>query len=65
MTLALARISVSPQQAESVKLSRRIRQILDQEDAAIARIAAATKERIRQAVMDDKAETPDPTPAAE
>lgn len=47
---ALVKIGVPSAQAESMKWSRRVRQIIEQEDAAIARIHAATAERIRALV---------------
>jgi hypothetical protein len=47
---ALVKIGVPSGQAESMRQLRRVRQILEQHDAAIARLDAATQERIREAV---------------
>jgi hypothetical protein len=49
---ALVKIGVPSEQAESMKQMRRVRQILEQHDAAVARLIAATNERIREAVTD-------------
>lgn len=55
---ALVKIGVPSEQAESMRRLRRARQILDQHDAAIARLDAATAERIREALnAADEAET--------
>ena len=47
---ALVKIGVPPEQAHNMRLLRRMRQILDQRDAAVARLDATTQERIREAV---------------
>jgi hypothetical protein len=47
---ALVKIGIPSSQAESVRQLRRVRQIIEQHDAAIARLDAATQERIREAV---------------
>ena len=47
---ALVKIGVSPEQAQNMRLLRRVRQILDQGDAAVARINATTQERLREAL---------------
>jgi hypothetical protein len=46
----LVKIGVPSEQAQSMKKMRRIRQILEQHDAAAARLDAATNERIKEAV---------------
>jgi hypothetical protein len=45
----LVKIGVPPEQAQGIRGLRRIRQILEQHDAAVARLTAATNERIREA----------------
>jgi hypothetical protein len=47
---ALVKIGVPSGQAASMRQLRRVRQILEQHDAAIARLDAATQERIREVV---------------
>lgn len=46
----LVKIGVSSEQAAGVRLRRRIDHILEQHDAAVNRLTAAMKERIREAV---------------
>jgi hypothetical protein len=54
----------SAAQAQGIKGLRKIRQILEQHDAAIARLTAATNERIREAVTaDDSGEADEPVAA--
>lgn len=64
---ALVKVGLPSAQAESMKQMRNIRQVLDQHDAAIARLNAATAERIREIVTGhedaDTVTTPD-QPAA-
>lgn len=60
---ALVKIGVPPEQAESMKQMRRVRQILDQHDAAVARLTAATNERIREVIMEMT--SPEESPAEE
>ena len=50
---ALVKIGVPAQQASNMRVLRQVRQILDQNDAAIARIQASTQERIRAAMLAD------------
>jgi hypothetical protein len=62
---ALVKIGVPSEQAESMKRMRRIRQIMEQHDAAIARLDAATNERIKDVVNAPDSEVPaDEEPAA-
>jgi hypothetical protein len=49
---ALVKIGVPSEQAESMKKLRRVREILDQRDAAVARLNAVTEDRIRELVTD-------------
>lgn len=56
---ALVKIGVPSVQAESLKRYRQVRQILDQRDAAVARLDAATDARIREVLSVDE------TPAVE
>lgn len=60
---ALVKIGVPAVQAEGMRRLRRIRQILEQHDAAAARLEAATNERIREAAAVVDGETPEETPA--
>ena len=48
----LVKIGVPPALAEGMKRLRRIRQILEQHDLAVARLNATTDERIRAAVTE-------------
>jgi hypothetical protein len=59
---ALVKIGVPSQQAQGMRRLRRIRQILEQHDAAQARLDAATMDRIREV---GGAEESDTEPAAE
>jgi len=64
----LVKIGVPSGQAESMRQLRRVRQILEQHDAAIARLDAATQERIREAVStvsteSEESETTEPATA--
>jgi len=52
---ALVKIGVPSEQAESVRFLRRMRQIIDQRDAAVARLDASTRERIREALLEEEA----------
>jgi hypothetical protein len=62
---ALVKIGVPPEQAESMKLQRHIRQLLEHQDASIARLRAATNERIRELVNAPESDAPaDEEPAA-
>jgi hypothetical protein len=60
---ALVKIGVPPEQAESMKLQRHIRQLLEQQDASIARLRAATNERIRELVNAPQSTAADEEPA--
>lgn len=60
---ALVKIGVPSSQAQSMKKSRRARQIFEQEDAAIARIHAATLDRLRELVNEPDASEDEETPA--
>ena len=53
---ALVKIGVPSEQAEGIRGLRRIRQILEQHDAAIARLTAATNDRIREAAASTQAD---------
>jgi hypothetical protein len=53
MSDKLVKIGVPTIQAQGVRLQRRVRQILDQHDAAVARLDAATRERLREALADE------------
>ena len=59
---ALVKIGVPANQAEGMRRLRRIRQILEQHDAAAARLEAATNERIREAAAEMDGETSGDTP---
>ena len=61
---ALVKIGVPSEQAQQIKGLRRIRQILEQHDAAGSRRSAATNERIREAVSADNEAEEDTTPVA-
>jgi hypothetical protein len=58
-TTALAKVTVSAQEASSVRMYRRVRQIIEQRDQAVARIDASTRERLRLLFLgqDDDAAT--------
>lgn len=67
---ALVKIGVAPEQAQGMQWMRRIRQLLDQGEAAKARIDAATQQKIRDFVttstvadeaVDEVSEAPDTT----
>ena len=47
---ALVKIGLPSEQAQSVKRLRHVRQLLDQRDAAVARIDATTADKIREAL---------------
>lgn len=47
---ALVKVGIPPEQAHSMRRLRRVRQILEQHDAAVARLDAATNERIKEAM---------------
>jgi hypothetical protein len=64
MKSALVKIGVPSEQAQSMRRMRRIRQILEQHDATVARLDAATNERIKAVVIADDAEDHD-APVAE
>lgn len=51
----LVKIGVPPQLAGNMRQLRHLRQILDQGDAAVARIQASTAERMRAALAADAA----------
>lgn len=55
----LVKIGVPSEQASGIRGLRRIRQILEQHDAAMARLIAVTNERIREAAKADEAEAPE------
>jgi hypothetical protein len=55
----LVKIGVPSEQAQSMRRMRRIRQILEQHDAAVARLDAATNERIKEAVSADETKEPE------
>jgi hypothetical protein len=59
----LVKIGVPSEQAQSMRLMRRIRQILDQHDAAVARLSSTTNERIREAMRDETHEVEEPATA--
>lgn len=61
---ALVKIGLPSEQAQSVKRLRHVRQILDQRDAAVARIDANTADKIREALTADVSETEDSLPVA-
>jgi hypothetical protein len=62
---ALVKIGVPPEQAESMRVQRQIRQVLEHQDATIARLRAATNERIRELVNAPKSDAAaDEEPAA-
>lgn len=65
MTTKLVKIGVSPQRADSERRLRRVRQLLDQRDAARARLDAATEQQIRDVWSSDDASDAEPSPAAE
>lgn len=65
MTSELVKIGLPKKQAEGERRVRRMRQILEQHDAAIARVNAATNERMRQELeTTDTAEVDPPAEAA-
>ena len=69
MTSELVKIGLPRKQAEGERRVRRMRQILEQHDAAIARVNAATNERMRQELAapeseSDESDTPATTTAA-
>jgi hypothetical protein len=51
---ALVKIGVPAEQAEGMRRVRSIRSILDQHDAAAARLWAATQERLRELVAGEE-----------
>ncbi len=51
---ALVKIGVPSEQAEGMRRLRTIRAILEQHDAAVARLDAATQERIRELVAGEE-----------
>jgi len=53
---ALVKIGVPSEQAQNMRRMRRIRQILEQHDAAVARLDAATNERIKEVVTTEESE---------
>jgi hypothetical protein len=55
---ALVKIGLPSEQAESMKRMRRIRQIMEQHDAAVARLDAATNERIKEIVNASDSDMP-------
>jgi hypothetical protein len=59
----LVKIGIPAQQAESMRLMRRIRQILDHHDAAVARLTLTTNERIREAMSGETHEAEEPATA--
>jgi len=62
---ALVKIGVPSEQAESMKKMRRVRQVLEQHEAAAARLAAATNERLKEIVNAQDSDAPaDEEPAA-
>jgi hypothetical protein len=62
---ALVKIGVPSEQAESMKRMRRIHQVLEQHAAAVARLDAATTDRIKEIVnAHDRDATADEEPAA-
>jgi hypothetical protein len=63
----LVKIGVPSEQASSMRRLRRVRTILEQHDAAIGRLEAATHERIREAMNEDgiAADTGGSTPPAD
>jgi hypothetical protein len=62
---SLVKVGLPPQQAESMKKLRRIHQILEQHQAAVSRLDAATNERIKEVVNEpDRAMVADEEPAA-
>ena len=64
MSGELVKIGLPKKQADDQRRVRRIRQILEQHDAAMARLAAATDERLRQAVTGDIADAEPELPLA-
>lgn len=54
---ALVKIGVPSEQAHSEKRLRRVRQLLEQRDAARARLDAATEQNIREALAGDDEES--------
>lgn len=52
----LVKIGVPPAQAEGMRRLRQVRQILDQRDAAVARLDATTQDRIRELLTATDAE---------
>jgi hypothetical protein len=58
----LVKIGVPALQAEGMRGLRKVRQILEQHDAAIARLVAATNDRIRATVAEGDGEIPEEMP---
>ena len=56
---ALVKIGVPSEQAESMRRLRTVRQILDQRDAAVARLDSTTAERIREVLGAENNEAPE------
>jgi hypothetical protein len=62
---SLVKIGVPAEQAHGMRRLRRIRQIIDQRDAAVARLDAATNERIREAMNADDSQASETSDAEE
>ena len=65
MSNELVKIGLPRKQAEGERRVRRMRQILEQHDAAIARVNAATNERMRQELEAGTTDAQDDGPIAE
>jgi hypothetical protein len=70
MTQTLQKVGLPPQMAAGARLARRMRDLLAQRDAAMARIEADFRARMKALLEEDeaddaKAEAPEATPAPE
>jgi hypothetical protein len=61
---ALVKIGVTSERAQGMRFTRSVRQLLDQHEAAMARLDAAFRERLREVVAPNVDETEEPSPAA-